>query len=93
MILSFKCHETEVIWKGNYSLKFPREIQKRALRKLRLLNISTTLNDFRIPPSNHFKMLEDDRLGQYSIRINLKWRICFKWDGMHTFDIEIVDYH
>jgi proteic killer suppression protein len=93
MIQSFKCRETETIWHGKYSKKFPIEIQKRALRKLRLLNASETLNDLRIPPSNHLEMLQGNRIGTYSIRINIKWRICFIWDDSNAVDVEIVDYH
>lgn len=93
MIQSFKCRETEKIWSGKYSKKFPQEIQKRALRKLRLLNASETLNDLRIPSSNHLEMLQGRRLEQYSIRINIQWRICFNWDNTNAADVEIVDYH
>jgi toxin HigB-1 len=93
MIMSFKSKETEKIWIGEFSLKLPKEIQNIARRKLRMINNSSTLYDLRIPPSNHLEALKNDRKGQYSIRINDKWRICFKWIDNNCYDLEIVDYH
>ncbi len=93
MIKTFKCKETEKIWNEQKSKKFPSDIQTRSLRKLRLLNSSENLQDLKIPPSNHLESLSGDRIGQYSIRINQKWRICFVWSEMNAFDVEIVDYH
>ena len=93
MIKSFFCKETEKIWLGKYSRKLPQDIQERALRKLRQLNASNTLEDLKIPPGNHLEALSGDRLGEYSIRINKQWRLCFKWQNSHVYNVEIVDYH
>ncbi len=93
MIQSFKCKETEKIWQGLFSKKFPNEIQGRALRKLRLIDAAGNLEDLKIPPSNRFKPMTKDRKGQYAVRINKQWRICFVWKDGHAEDVEIIDYH
>jgi len=93
MIQSFKCKDTEKIFGRIFSKKFPNDIQRVALRKLRMLTRATTINDLRVPPSNHLELLKGDRKGEYSIRINEQWRICFKWKNGDAFDVEIVDYH
>jgi proteic killer suppression protein len=68
-------------------------MQRIGLRKLRLLNRAQTLDDLRIPPGNRLEALKGDRLGQYSIRINNRWRICFVWEQGDVYEVEIVDYH
>lgn len=93
MIKTFKCKETEKIWNEEFSKKLPHVIQKRALQKLRMLNAANVLDDLKIPPSNRLEILVGDRQGQYSIRINDQFRICFKWLDNHSFDVEITDYH
>ncbi len=93
MIESFKCKETEKIWNRKFSKKFPLEFQKFARRKLIAISISDSIQDLRQPPSNQLEKLGGDRKGQYSIRINRQWRICFKWKNGNASDIEIVDYH
>ena len=93
MIRSFKCKETEKIFKRIFSKKFPSDIQQVALRKLRMLNSAIIINDLKVPPSNRLESLKGDRQGQYSIRINEQWRICFKWSKKDAFEVEIVDYH
>ncbi len=93
MIQSFKCKETEKIWEGKYTKKIPHEVHKRALRKLRLISAAEKLEDLRIPPSNRLELLTGNRQGQYSIRINKQWRICFAWAGGNAKNVEIVDYH
>ncbi|MCL2763224.1 MAG: type II toxin-antitoxin system RelE/ParE family toxin [Treponema sp.] len=93
MIQSFKCKETARIFKGLISQKFPADIQTRAFNKLAAIHASLTLDDLRSPPSNHLEQLKGDRSGQYSIRINMKYRICFKWNEGHADKVEIVDYH
>ena len=93
MIKSFKCKETAKIWEEKFSKKLPQDIQKRALRKLMMLNSALCIEDLKIPPSNHLEILSGDRQGQYSIRINDQFRICFRWLDNHSFDVEIVDYH
>jgi len=93
MIISFACKETEKIWQGVRSQKFPSDIQERALRKLRQLEASANLNDLRIPPGNHLEALFGDRSGQHSIRITKQWRLCFIWKNGNAYEVEIVDYH
>ena len=93
MIRSFKDRETERLFARQRSRKIPSTIQHVALRKLRMLNRSNTLNDLTIPPSNRLEKLKGDRRGQYSIRINDQWRICFTWEDGDVCDVEIVDYH
>lgn len=93
MILSFACKETERIWSGQVSRKLPRDIQERAFRKLRQLEAARTLEELRVPPSNHLEMLRGDRKEQMSIRINGQWRVCFEWHGTDASHVEIVDYH
>jgi proteic killer suppression protein len=85
--------ETEKIWQQENVKKLPIEIQKMGLRKLIMINASIDLNDLKIPPSNHLEKLKGNREGQYSIRINDQWRICFKWKDGNSFEVEIVDYH
>ena len=93
MIISFKDKEAERIWNEEFSRKYPHEIQRVALRKLIMLHKSINLLDLRIPPSNHLEKFKGNREGQYSIRINDQWRICFTWDNGNTIDVEITDYH
>lgn len=93
MIKSFKCKETEKVWNEDFSKKLPHDIQKRALQKLRMINIVEALDDLKIPPNNHLEQLKGDRQGQHSIRINDQFRICFRWLDNKVFDVEIVDYH
>jgi proteic killer suppression protein len=93
MIRSFHSKETEKIWKGEFSKKHPSDIQNIARRKLRMLNNSISLNDLKIPPSNKVEALKGTRKGQYSIKINDQWRICFKWEDRHCYNVEIVDYY
>ncbi len=93
MIRSFRNKETERLWQGERSRKFPRDIQDRALRKLRQLDAAATINDLRNPPGNHLEALKGNRAGQMSIRINNQWRICFRWIDGDAADIEIADYH
>jgi proteic killer suppression protein len=93
MIRSFTGRETERIWQGLRSRKFPDDIQDRALRKLRQLDASLILNDLRNPPGNQLEPLKGDRAGQWSIRINDQWRICFRWVDNEACDVEITDYH
>ena len=93
MIKSFKCKETEKIWNEEFSKKFPHDIQKKALQKLRMLNAASLLSDLKIPPNNHLEALNKDRQGQHSIRINDQYRICFRWLDNSSYNVEIVDYH
>lgn len=93
MIESFDCAETEKIYKGIVSRKLPLNIQKTARRKLFYLNEAEDLRDLLAPPGNRLEELHGNRLGQYSIRVNDQWRICFKWIKGKADDVEIVDYH
>ncbi|MGD2048035.1 MAG: type II toxin-antitoxin system RelE/ParE family toxin [Chloroflexota bacterium] len=93
MIRSFRDKETEKIFRRQRSRKLPHTIQQTALRKLRMLNRSKTLQDLRVPPANRLEKLSGDRAGQYSIRINEQWRICFVWRDGDAYDVEITDYH
>ena len=93
MIRSFKCKETEKIFNRLYSRKFPNDIQRVAIRKLRMLNRANSLQDLLVPPGNRLEELKGSRKGQHSIRINDQWRICFKWFKHDAQDVEIVDYH
>lgn len=93
MIKSFKCKHTESIFNGAYSRKFPRDIQRIAARKLEMLQAASEINSLRVPPANRLEKLKGNRSGQYSIRINDQWRICFAWKRGDAFDVEIIDYH
>jgi proteic killer suppression protein len=93
MITSFRCKETRGIWDGKASRSLPRDIQERALRKLRQLDAARNLEDLKHPPSNHLEALRGDRKGQMSIRINSQWRVCFVWRNGDAEQVEIVDYH
>ncbi len=93
MILSFRGTETAKIWEGLRSRRLPSDIQTAALRKLRLINAARRVEDLRIPPGNRLEALKGDRAGQWSIRINDQWRICFRWRDGGAEDVEIVDYH
>ncbi len=93
MISSFGTKTTEKIWQGERVKKIPLEIQQIGRRKLRMLNNSQNVTDLRIPPSNRLEKLKGSRKDFYSIRINHKWRIIFKWKNNHSLEVEIVDYH
>jgi toxin HigB-1 len=93
MILSFRSKEAEKIWRGERSGRLPGAIQEVARRKLRMLNNAGRLDDLRLPPANRLEALRGERKGQYSIRINDQWRICFGWTGAGATGVEIVDYH
>jgi proteic killer suppression protein len=81
------------VWTREYSKRIPRDVQERALMKLQQLNSAGDLKDLSIPSSNQLEALKGDRKGEYSIRINKQWRICFRWRNGHALDVEIVDYH
>lgn len=93
MIRSFKCKETERVWHGERSRKFPNDIQDRGLRKLRQLDAAIVMDDLRNPPGNNLEVLKGGRTGQRSIRINDQWRICFVWEDGEVHRVEILDYH
>jgi proteic killer suppression protein len=93
MIRSFADRETELVWRGLRSKRLPHDIQKMGLRKLLYISQAKTIDDLRIPPGNKLEQLKGDRAGQWSIRINDQWRICFEWVSGYAEDVEIVDYH
>lgn len=93
MIRSFKCRETEKIFGGEASTKFPSNIQARIMTKLQLLNAAGNVNALRIPPGNRLEALKGNRKGQHSIRLNNQWRICFVWKNDEAHNVEVVDYH
>ncbi len=93
MIKSFKCRETERIYRGRFSRRLPRDLQRVAARKLEMLGAASMLRTLRIPPANRLEKLGGDRSGRYSIRINDQWRICFVWKDGDAYEVEIVDYH
>ena len=93
MINSFKDRETEKIWKQQYSKKIPIDLQRIGLRKLIIINRAKDLEDLKIPPGNRLEKLIGDRKGQYGIRINDQWRICFYWENGVASSVEIINYH
>lgn len=93
MIRTFADRETEKIFHQNVSKKLPYSIQKTALRKLIMIDSAETLQDLRVPPANRLEALKGNRKGQYSIRINDQYRICFRFNANGAEDVEITDYH
>ena len=92
MIRSSRCADTEALSKGNRVKRFVN-IEAVARRKLRHLEIASRLEDLRVPPANRLEALKGRRSGQYSIRVNDQWRVCFRWSDAGADDVEIVDYH
>lgn len=92
MIRSFRCADTEALSKGDRVQRFAH-IASVARRKLRQIEVAARLDDLRVPPGNRLEAMKGERSGQYSIRINDQWRICFHWTPAGTEDVEIVDYH
>ncbi len=93
MIRSFRCGDTETLFNGERSRRFPTSIIERARMRLQRLNAATGLEDLRVPPSHRLESLKGDRVGQWSIRVNDQWRVCFEWKNGDAWNVEIVDYH
>lgn len=93
MIRSFRDKHTESVFRGKHARGLPENIQQRARRKLRMLDAATVIEDLSMPLSNRLEKLCGNRRGQYSIRINDQWRLCFVWEVSDALDVEIVDYH
>ncbi|MCP8891754.1 type II toxin-antitoxin system RelE/ParE family toxin [Sphingomonas faeni] len=93
MIKSVKDTETKLIWTGDRSRKLPVDMQQRAQRRMKLLDAAQSLDELGELPGNRLHALKDDRAGQYSISINMQWRICFEWKDGDAYDVEITDYH
>ena len=92
MIASFKNQDVENLFNGARIARFVN-IEAVAMRKLAMLNRVAQLNELRVPPNNRLEALKGNRQGQYSIRVNDQWRICFRFENGHAYDVEIVDYH
>jgi proteic killer suppression protein len=93
VIKSFKDEKTRTIFQRRFSPELPPSMHQVALRKLRMLHNAENINDVRVPPGNRLEKLSGRRAGQYSMRINEKWRICFEWSEGNAYNVEIVDYH
>ena len=93
MIVSFADKQTQRVWNQQFAKRLPPEVQKTGLRKLIMLHRCKDLTDLRVPPANYLERLSGDRAGQYSIRINRQWRVCFNWNNGNAENVEITDYH
>ena len=93
MIRSFACKETARLFCREKVRKIPSDLQRVALRKLRMLDAAVNLEDLKVPPANRLEKLKGRREGQYSIRVNDQWRICFRFLNSEATDVEVVDYH
>jgi toxin HigB-1 len=93
MIVSFKDADTEMLWETGKSRRIPANLRRVTVRKLMILNAALELENLRVPPNNRLEELTRDRKGQYSIRINDQYRICFVWRSGNAHQVEVVDYH
>ena len=92
MLKSFRDSATEAVWRREGTAGLGR-VAKVALRRLGMLNFAGRLDDLRVPPGNRLEKLKGNRKGQYSVRVNERYRICFRWQDGDAYDVEIVDYH
>ena len=93
MIASFRDRETEELWRSGKSRRLPADLERRAFKKLAILNAAIALDNLKVPPGNRLQALRGNRTGQHSIRVNDQYRVCFRWDGNNAHDVEIADYH
>ncbi len=93
MIVSFRDKETERLWRTGKNRRLSEDLQRRAFKKLAILNASVTFDNLKVPPGNQREALRGKRAGQHSIRINDQYRVCFVWRDGSAFEVEIVDYH
>ena len=93
MIRSFASRDTAPLFRREPVRRFPDTLQRAMLRKLIVVDAAETLNDLKVPPGNHLEKLTGDRAGQYSIRVNDQWRVCFEWRDGDAYEVELVDYH
>lgn len=93
VIKTFADKNTYELYKAGKSKRIPPDIIKRAIRKLEYIDLAASLDDLKVPPSNHLHMLRDDREGQHAISINDQWRICFRFRDGDAYDVEVTDYH
>jgi toxin HigB-1 len=92
VIEGFGDKQTEKLWLGQRT-RYPADLLSLAIDKLNLLDAATSLDTLRIPPSNRLELLKGDRAGQYSIRVNAQWRVCFRWEAGNAREVELTDYH
>jgi proteic killer suppression protein len=93
MIRAFADRDTEKVWKRLPVRRWGADVQRAAYRKLLMIDAAETLSDLMLPPGNRLEKLAGDRAGQYSVRVNDQWRICFYWRDSHADEVEITDYH
>ena len=93
MIRAFRDAETKKVFNRQRSRRLPPDVQRRTYRKLLLLDAAEGLDELKVPPGNRLERLRGDRAGEYSIRINDQWRICFRWKNGGAHDVEVCDYH
>jgi toxin HigB-1 len=93
MIASFRNKETERLWHSGKNRRLPGDLQRRAFKKLAILNAAVALDNLKVPPGNQLEALRGSRAGQHSIRVNDQYRVCFMWRDGNAFEVEIVDYH
>ena len=93
MIRSYRDRDTQAVAERRRVRRFPEQLQRQAQRKLMIINNASDLNDLRVPPGSRLEALSGDRDGQFSIRINDQWRVCFTWEDGDAYQVEIVDYH
>ena len=93
MIASFRDKETERLWQSGKSRRLPADLQRRAFKKLAILNAAIALDNLKVPPGNQLQALGGDRSGEHSSRVNDQYRLCFVWRDGNAFGVEIVDYH
>jgi toxin HigB-1 len=93
MIASFRDKETEELWRSGKSRRLPADLERRAFKKLAILNAAVTLDNLKVPPGNHLEALRGNRAGRLSVPVNDQYRVCFLWRDGNAFDVEIVDYH
>lgn len=93
VIQSFGDADTQRVWRRERVRRFGSDLQRMANRKLLIIDAAETLNDLRVPPGNRLERLRGERVGQYSIRINDQWRICFIWSAAGPANVQIIDYH
>ena len=93
MIKTFRCKETHKIFQRKFSKKLPQDIHRVVYRKLLMLDAAIDIEDLRIPPANRLEKLSGNRVGQYSIRVNKQYRLCFYWENGFALNVEMVDYH
>jgi proteic killer suppression protein len=93
MILSFRDKETEQLWQSGRNRRLPADLQRRAFKKLAILNAAVALENLKVPPGNQLEALRGNRAGQHSVRVNEQYRVCFVWRNGNAFEVEIVDYH